>query len=144
MKHIKSYDEIRGLVDQGGDRLLAELLCARMGAVQSAFRQAGAVWSAEEYGYFCLIEQGDDVTDLESVGLSDDDRGLIGAIKEVVLWHPESRCWEAVILYGGDYGMTFICPDAPWLDPELRAVLEAEARGEEVANPTEARRGSPF
>ena len=127
MKHIKTFDDIRRLAADGADRRLSELLCARMGAVASAYRQAGAAWSAEEFGYFCLIEADDDVTDMESVGLSDDDRGLIGAVKEIVFWHPEARCWEAVVLYGGDYGMTFFCPDEPWLDVELRGILAAEA-----------------
>ncbi|MNX73138.1 hypothetical protein D3C86_1045240 [compost metagenome] len=135
MKHIKTFDDIRTLVGQGVERSLAELLCERMGAVQSAFRHAGAAWSAEEYGYFCLVEEGDDVRDMRDVGLNPEDRGLIGAIKEVVLWHPESRCWEAVALYGGDYGMTFFIPDSPWLDPALRAALIVEAvPGEESSS----------
>ena len=126
MKHIKTFDDIRALFDLGADRCLTELLCERMGSVQSSFRQAGAEWSAEEYGYFCLIEPDDNVSDMESVGLSDDDRGLVGAIKEVVIWHAAARCWEVVILYGGDFGMTFFVPDEPWLDSALRSALQLE------------------
>ncbi|MNT80734.1 hypothetical protein D3C72_2202430 [compost metagenome] len=72
---------------------------------------------------------------MRDIGLNPEDQGLVGAIKEVVLWHPESRCWEAVVLFGGDYGMTFFCPDEPWLDPNLREALIAEAvPGEGVAS----------
>jgi hypothetical protein len=127
VKHIKSYNDIKDLVGSGCDRKLAELLCDRMSAVQSAYRQAGASWDADEFGYFCLLELGDDVMDMREVGLNPEDRGLVGAIKEIVFWHPEARCWEAVVLYGGDFGMTYFCPDEPWLDPELRAVLASEA-----------------
>ena len=144
MKHIKTFDDIRGLIGQGSDRHLTEILCDRMGAVQSAFRQAGATWSAEEYGYFCLIEPSDDVRDMRDVGLNPEDRGLIGAIKEVVLWHPESRCWEAVVLYGGDYGMTFFVPDEPWLNPDLRSALESETLADGSGFPPTGRREAPF
>ena len=135
MRHIKTYQDIRTIID-GGDRRLVELLCDRMSAVQSAFRQAGATWNADEFGYFCLVEEGDDVRDMRDVGLNPEDLGLVGAIKEVVLWHPGSRCWEAVVLYGGDYGMTFFIPDAPWLEPDLRAALVAEAVPREEAFPS--------
>lgn len=144
MKHIKTYGDIKARVGQGADRRLMELLCTRMSGVESAYRQAEAIWSADEYGYFCLVEPGDDVTDMSDVGLNPEDRGLIGAIKEIVFWHPDARCWEAVVLYGGDYGMTFFCPDEPWLHPDLRAVLESEAVVEGAAPAGGARAESPF
>ena len=31
------------------------------------------------------------------------------------------------MLYGNDSGMTFLIPDAPWVDPELRRKLGEEA-----------------
>lgn len=144
MKHIKTFSDIKALVGQGADRRLAELLCDRLGAVQSAFRQAGASWSAEEYGYFCLVERDDDVRDLRDVGLNPEDSGLVGAIKEVVLWHPASRCWEVVVLYGGDYGMTFFVPDAPWIDPDLRAALAEESVPEAGHSAPERPERRPF
>jgi len=52
--------------------------------VESAYRQVSARWDADKFGYFCLIEPGDDVRDMANVGLSPEDRGLICAIKEVV------------------------------------------------------------
>ena len=143
MKHIKTYEDIRTIID-GGDRRLVELICDRMSAVQSAFRQAGSSWNADEFGYFCIIEPGDDVRDMRDVGLNPEDQGLVGAIKEVVLWHPESRCWEAVVLFGGDYGMTFFCPDEPWFDPDLRAVLIAEAIPGKAAAPSSNQEGIRF
>ena len=111
------------------------LIERRLRGVIRAFAEAGAEWTAEEYGPFVIVEQTDDVRDFQEVGLNPEDQGLVGALWEVATWYTDVRWWDVLILFGGDAGLTVFVPDAEWLDPVLRAKLEAEAEPEISAAP---------
>ena len=76
-------------------------------------------YNAEDYGYLVLVEPGD----TERV-LSDLD--MPWRLVEVP-WEGASKRdghFYAVYLGTDDYGMGFVIPDAPWVNGELRQVLE--------------------
>jgi hypothetical protein len=76
-------------------------------------------YNADDYGYLVLVEPGD--TDRELLELD-------------MPWRLAEIPWEgaslrqgyiyAVYLGTDDYGMGFLIPDAPWVNGELRTVLE--------------------
>jgi hypothetical protein len=76
-------------------------------------------YSADDYGYLVLVEPGD--TDRELLELD-------------MPWRLAEIPWEGASLRAGyiyavylgtdDYGMGFLIPDAPWVNGELRQVLE--------------------
>jgi hypothetical protein len=76
-------------------------------------------YNADDYGYLVLVEPGD--TDRELLELD-------------MPWRLAEIPWEgaslrqgyiyAVYLGTDDYGMGFVIPDAPWVNGELRTVLE--------------------
>jgi hypothetical protein len=76
-------------------------------------------YSADDHGYLVLVEPGD--TDRELLELD-------------MPWRLAEIPWEgaslrqgfiyAVYLGTDDYGMGFVIPDAPWVNGELRQVLE--------------------
>jgi hypothetical protein len=76
-------------------------------------------YNADDYGYLVLVEPGD--TDRELLELD-------------MPWRLAEIPWEgaslrqgyiyAVYLGTDDYGMGFVIPDAPWVNGELRQVLE--------------------
>lgn len=139
---IKSPQEIPALQASGAAPDLVELAERRLREITAAYAECGATFDPEEHGPIAVLEAGDDVRNLSEIGLNPDDRGLVGALKEVVTRHPVA--YEAIVLYSNDYGVAFLCPDEPWLDPELRAVLEAEmaeAHPTPLGTPTEL---SPF
>lgn len=109
---------------QGG---LANLIALRMREVIAAFADAGAEWTAEEYGPFVVLEAEDNARDFNEVGLNPEEQGLLGAVWEAATRHPAEGVWEVLILFGGDAGLTVFIPDASWLDPALRAKLKTEA-----------------
>lgn len=106
---------------------LLDLAERRMTETIEAFREAGWEWTADEFGLFVLIEAGDDVRDLHEAGLNPEERGLLGAVWEACHKHEEAGAYDVFVLFGNDGGNSFLVPAAPWLDPELRAKLDAEA-----------------
>ena len=77
-------------------------------------------YDAEDYGYVVLVEPGDTQRVLS-------DLDMPWSLSEVP-WEGASRrngCFYAVYLGTDDYGMGFVIPDAPWVNGELRQVLES-------------------
>jgi hypothetical protein len=76
-------------------------------------------YNADDYGYLVLVEPGD--TDRELLDL-----GMPWRLAEIP-WEGASL-WDhhfyAVYLGTDDYGVGFVIPDAPWVNGELRQVLE--------------------
>ena len=76
-------------------------------------------YNADDYGYLVLVEPGD--TDRELLELD-------------MPWRLAEIAWEGASLRQGffvatflgtdDYGLLFIVPDEPWVNGELRQVLE--------------------
>lgn len=128
MQEMTSLEAVAQLRGEGKQHPgLLGLVAKRMVTVKAAFAEAGWEWDPDEHGAFWLVEAGDDVRDLREAGLNPEDRGLLGAVWEVCEWHPEVAAWEVFILASNDGGPSFFVPDAPWLDPELRAKLVSEA-----------------
>ena len=88
MLEFKSYEDVRQAREatKAGPALL-DLLQRRLSEVIAAFKEAEWDWDPEENGHFIVIEQGDDIRGLQSVGLNPDENGLLGAIWEVTYWH---------------------------------------------------------
>jgi hypothetical protein len=77
-------------------------------------------YDPEDHGYIALVEPGDvdrELTDIDMPRLVD------------ILWEGASIMdgyYHAVYLGAGDYGIGFVIPvDAPWVNGELRKVLES-------------------
>jgi hypothetical protein len=93
-----------------------------------AFEGRDGRYDPEEHGEIRVVEAGDALDQLL-------DEGAHVAVMEG--WSPfeyvfvtmerGQRIFEALVQRGGDAALVLIVPDEPWLDPALRAVLEAEA-----------------
>lgn len=127
MRILNTPDDIAALRGEGRHPPpLLDLAERRMAEVIAAFAEAGETWTADEYGAFVLVEAGDDVRAFAQAGLGPDD-GLLGACWEACHRHREAGAYDVLVLFSNDGGTTFLVPDAPWLDPALRAKLEEEA-----------------
>jgi hypothetical protein len=76
-------------------------------------------YNADDYGYLVLVEPGDTDRELQ-------DLGMPWRLAEVP-WEGASlwdRFFYAVYLGTDDYDMGLVIPDAPWVNGELRQVLE--------------------
>ena len=83
------------------------------------FTLDGQPYNADDYGYLVLVEPGDTDRVLDDLGMP---------------WRLIDIPWEgasmrhgfiyAVYLGTDDYGMGFVIPDAPWINGELRQILE--------------------
>jgi hypothetical protein len=90
-----------------------------------ALAEHGAVYDPEDDGYAVLIEAGDTDADVEAeVGY-----GLREALFEGGLY--EGGCFVTCTLHNNQFGISWVVPDQPWLDPAVRARLAAEC-GEEA------------
>ena len=83
------------------------------------FTTPGHPYDADDYGYLVLIEPGDTDRELNEIDMP--------KLTEV-LWEGASMRHGfiyAVYLGTDDYGIGFLIPDAPWIDSELREVLDS-------------------
>jgi hypothetical protein len=76
-------------------------------------------YNADDYGYLVLVEPGD--TDRELAELDMPWRLAEIPWEGASLW---DHHFYAVYLGTDDYGVGFVIPDAPWVNGELRQVLE--------------------
>jgi hypothetical protein len=76
-------------------------------------------YNADDYGYLVLVEPGD--TDRELLELDMPWRLAEVPWEGASLW---DHFFYAVYLGTDDYGVGFVIPDAPWVNGELRQVLE--------------------
>jgi hypothetical protein len=82
------------------------------------FTEPGQTYSPEDFGYLILVEPGDTDRELNEIDMP--------KLTEI-FWEGASMRHGfiyAVYLGTDDYGMGFVIPDAPWIDGELREVLE--------------------
>ena len=77
-------------------------------------------YDPEDHGYIALVEPGDVDRELDDIDMP----RLVD-----ILWEGASIMdgyYHAVYLGAGDYGIGFVIPvDAPWVNGELREVLES-------------------
>lgn len=119
MKTFKSLEEVESAgLSPPVERVVR---CVVAGIVR-AYAEHGETYDAEEHGYTILIEEGDTDADLDAeVGYN-----LRKAILEG--GYCEHGLFCTCVLHNNEYGVSFLVPDAPWLDPEIRVRL-AEACG---------------
>ena len=127
MKEIRSLAEVAALAAGGTAEVTVRQIADSLRRVIAAFHDAGSEWDPFDHGHFVLLEAGDDVRDLPEAHLHPWNDGLVGIPKEVVHRHAAAGLWEIVVIFNdGGYGLTYLVPDEPWLDGDLRAALEAE------------------
>lgn len=142
MLHIKSLADTARAKDHGQPLALMDLAADLIRSLAAGFSEAGWEWDPDEHGHVAVLEPGDDPHDLADIGLGQEGDGLLGACWEVCEWHAEAKAWAVTVLYDNESGVTVLVPDAPWLAPDLRAKLAAEAappwrQGETVTPPGE-------
>lgn len=94
--------------------------------IQSAYTGTGYEYSPEDDGFIVLIEEGD----TENVVAAMYGYTLLTAVYEDVRF--ENGCFVAFALHNNQFGITWIIPDAPWLDKQLRDRLILECTAQEV------------
>ena len=88
-----------------------------------AYASAGFVYDPEADGFVVLVEAGDSEEAVRAtLGCSLLDAVLEGCVLE-------RGCFATVMLRNNQFGISIIVPDAPWLDPDVRARLVRELRG---------------
>ncbi len=88
--------------------------------IVDAYTAHGGTYDPDAVGYTILIQRGDTNADVErEVGYN-----LREALFEGVLF--EGGCFVTCTLHSNEYGVSWILPDEPWLEQELRAKLAAE------------------
>ncbi len=90
-------------------------------------------FSLKDSGYIVILEAGDDVRDLSSVGLNPEDEGLLGSIPEYVEKYSAGQVdyYKIVILYDNEYIMTFFS-QVGIHDDEVEDWLAEHARESEI------------
>ena len=85
-------------------------------------------YDAEDHGYVVLLEPGDNVWDLENVGLSRKDSGLLGAIPEYSEVHEldGKNYYQLLIIYNNSFAVGFYTAKGSH-DLGVEAWLEIEA-----------------
>lgn len=128
MRIINSLEELAAIRAEGGlPTTFLDLVEERMRTVIAAFHEADAEWSAEEFGSFVVVEDGDGPEAFELAGVSAEGGGLVGATWELAYRHEGISTYEVLVLFSNDGGNTFFLPDEPWLPAELAAKLADEA-----------------
>ena len=114
---FKSHSDLRKLaVDDPARPVMEELVKVLI----DDFSEPGQSYSPDDFGYLVLIDEPGDTDRVL------DDLDMPWTLAEVP-WEGASMRHGfiyAVYLGTDDYGMGFVIPDAPWVDGELREVLE--------------------
>ena len=90
----------------------------------NAYAEYGEKYDAEEVGYTILVEEGD----TEAAIAAEVGYGLREALFEGGSF--DDGVFLNVTLHSNEWGITWVIPDGPWLDPEIRAKLVEECGGE--------------
>ena len=112
---FKRHSDLEKLAADDPARPVMEELVAQL---IDDFTEPGQVYNADDFGYLVLVEPDDADRELNEIDMP----RLVD-----VLWEGASMRQGfiyAVFLGTDDYGMGFVIPDAPWVDGELREVLE--------------------
>ena len=79
----------------------------------------GQSYNAEDYGYVILIQEGDTDRTLDEI--------WDGCTLLNIYWEGITKRGDffiAIYLANNEYGLCFVIPDAPWVDGELRQLIE--------------------
>ena len=94
------------------------------------FDGADEQFTLDMYGYMVVLEKGDNLRDLSTVGLRREEGGLLGSLPEFVeKVERNGECWyKVVVIYTNEYGMAFYVPaEAIADDEQLASWLEEQA-----------------
>lgn len=120
MKTFKSLEEVESAGLPPGLRAVVRRV---VGDILDAHAPYGG-YDPESCGPIVLLEEGDvDAALTAALGYHPRDVLVEGCVRE-------GGAFAFCHLHNNEYGVTFIAEDAPWLDPALRARLEAECAGE--------------
>lgn len=123
MKNFRSIDDVEAAHLQS---LLYGLVKRLYEQLQSAYRDTRYEYNPEEDGFIVLIEEGDTDNAVAAMyGYT-----LLNAVFEEV--HVEDGYFVAYVLHNNQFGITWIIPDALWLDTRLRERLLQERSTQEV------------
>jgi len=79
----------------------------------------GKPYNWQDYGYVILIEEADVNHTLDAIW---DGCTLLDIYWEGIM--KQGDFFIAIYLANNEYGLVFVIPDAPWVDGELRAMIE--------------------
>ena len=85
----------------------------------SAFTNPGETYDYEAYGYVILIEEGDVDRELNEIY---DGCTLLNIPWEGIALR--GSYLVAITIFNDDYGLCVVIPDAPWVNGELRELIE--------------------
>ena len=85
----------------------------------TAYSESGQPYNADDYGYVILIEEGDVNGTLDEIW---DGCTLLDIYWEGIMLR--DGFFIAIYLANNEYGLVFVIPDAPWVDGDLRAMIE--------------------
>lgn len=118
MKAFRSLEEVRAAtLPDGVFRAVYETLERFIGA----YEEYGMAYVPEDAGHVVLVEAGD-TDEVLRAGLGG--YTLQDALFEGAVY--DHGCFLTCILFNNEYGLSIIVPDAPWLDPGVRARLTEE------------------
>lgn len=127
MIHLRSLEEARASPVPEGVR---GLVVARAEELAAELEAMGRPWQPEEDGWFVVLEPGEEVGPLIGLGW---EQQLSDLLFEFVDHDEAAGCFAAVYIPTNNWGVTIVVPDAPGLDPAVRAWLvgqcEASAGG---------------
>ena len=120
MKKFRSMEDVdRANLPEG----LHEAVRGTLTTLMDAYAEIGERYNPEVDGHTVLIEQGD--TD-ETIRAAMGGFTLLDAPLEGVVHDEKRQCFITCVLFNNQFGISIVVPDAPWLDPEIRARLVAE------------------
>jgi tRNA uridine 5-carbamoylmethylation protein Kti12 len=85
----------------------------------TAYTEPDQPYNHEDYGYVILMEEGDAERTLDEVW---DGCTLLGIYWEGTMLR--DGFFIAIYLADNEYGLVFVIPDAPWVDGDLRRMIE--------------------
>lgn len=120
MKEFRSLEDVeRANLPDG----LRDAVRGTLTALIDAYAEVGERYDPEADGHTVLVERGD--TD-EVIRAAIGGCTLRDALFEGVTYDGGCGCFLTCVLFTNQFGITLVVPDAPWLDPAVRARLMGE------------------
>ena len=85
----------------------------------TAYTTPGQPYNADDYGYVILIQEADVNRTLDEIW---DGCRLLDIYWEGIM--KQGDFFIAIYLANNEYGLVFVIPDAPWVNGELRQMIE--------------------
>jgi hypothetical protein len=130
MQCFKSLDSIRAATLPEQHRCLVRQLFQQLQSIYaeeplSLGNSADSGYQPDIHGFIVYLEAGDD----ESSSLQLSALNLSLAFSDLPFeggqYYPEFDCFELILVLNNDFALTFIIPNADWLQPKTKALLLA-------------------